>query len=147
MTSKHLCEAEMQQYAIDKSYCGNEIEEHMQLCAACRADAEAYLQLFTSIREQPKTVFGFDLSTLVLQQMVRTESKFSFGTLFINTLVFVALSTSAVAAYLFRKYLINMFTGILPMTMYLILITALGILIFQSFEMYRKYQKQMSILN
>ncbi|HXB42572.1 MAG TPA: hypothetical protein VNV85_00870 [Puia sp.] len=147
MTTKHLSETEMQQYALDKSGCGTEIEEHMQSCAMCRAEAQAYQQIFTSIGEQPKAVFGFDLSTLVLQQIVRNESKFSINGLFIYILVFVALSASAVAAYLFRKYLVNMFTGILPMTMYLILITALGILIFQSFEMYRKYQKQMSILN
>jgi|ERR1022692_53757 hypothetical protein len=147
MTTKHLSEPEIQQYALDKSCCGNDIAEHMQSCALCLANAEAYLQLFSVIHEQPKPVFGFDLSNLVLQQLVKTESKFSLSSFFIYLLVFVSVSATGIAAFLFRKYLINMFTGILPMTTYLILITAIAILIFQSLEMYRKYQKQMNALN
>jgi hypothetical protein len=147
MTKEHLSETEIQQYALDKSCCGADIVEHMQSCASCQANAEAYLQLFSSLREQPKPSFSFDLSNLVLPRLVTNESKFSLNSFFIYLIVFVAIAAIVVPAYLFKKYLLSMFTGMLPMTIYLILITAIAILLFQSLEMYRKYQKQMNALN
>jgi hypothetical protein len=147
MTKGHLSETETQQYALDKSCCNADIVEHVQSCASCQANAEAYLQLFSSLREQPKPSFGFDLSNLVLPQLATSKSKFSLNGFFIYLLVFVSVAAIAIPAYLFKKYLLSMFTGVLPMTIYLILITAIAILIFQSLEMYRKYQKQMNALN
>jgi hypothetical protein len=147
MTTEHLSEQEVQQYALDRSCCGKKLAEHVEACAYCQANAEAYLQLFSVIHEQPKPFFGFDLSSLVLQQLPNAKSKFSLNGFLIYLLVFASISVIAVPFYLFRKNLSNMFTGVLPMTIYLILISALTILVFQSFEMYRKYQKQMNILN
>jgi hypothetical protein len=147
MTTKHLSEQDIQLCAMDKQGCGRDITEHVQSCQACRSEVEAYLQLFSVIREQPKPAFSFDLSGLVMQQLPKPRSTFSLNGFIIYLLVFVAIAAMAVPAYLFRKYLVSMFTGILPMTMYLIIITAIVILIFQGTEMYRKYQKQINALN
>jgi hypothetical protein len=99
------------------------------------------------IHDQPKPVFSFDLSNLVLQQLPDTRSKFSLNSIFVILTVFAAACAVCIPVYLFRKYLYAVFSGALSMTMYLIIIIAIAILIFQSMEMYRKYQKQMSILN
>jgi hypothetical protein len=147
MTNKHLSEQEIQLYALDKEGCGENLKTHVQSCHACRAEVQTYLQLFSAISEQPKPVFSFDLSGLVLQQLPETKTGFSLNSFMIPVLVLVALAVMGIPAYLFRKYLVSMFTGILPMTMYLILITAIGILLFQGVEMYRKYQKQLNALN
>ncbi len=147
MTMKHLSEEEIQQYSIDKSSCDTALAVHLQSCASCQAHVEAYRQLFTAIQDQPKPVFDFDLSNLVLQQLPKAKPGFSLNNFFILLIIFGALSAVGVPLYLFRKYLSSIFSGALSMTMYLIIISAIIILIFQSMEMYRNYQKQMSILN
>jgi len=147
MTTKHLSEEELQQYSIDKSSCDIEASSHIQSCASCKANVEAYRQLFTVIHDQPKQVFGFDLSNLVLKQLPESKSKFSVNSVFVFLTVLAAAFSISIPVYLFRKYLSALFEGALSMTIYLIVITAIVILVFQSMEMYRKYQKQMSILN
>lgn len=147
MTTKHLSEEEIQQYALDKSCFGKDISEHVQSCAVCHANVEAYLQLFPAIHEQPKPVFNFDLSNLVLRQLPESRTRFSLNSIFVLLTVFAATCSICIPVYLFRKYLTAVFSGALSMTMYLIIITSIAILIFQSMEMYRKYQKQISILN
>jgi hypothetical protein len=147
MTTKHLSEQEIQQYALDKSGCDKNITGHVEVCKNCQANVEAYLQLFSAISEQRKPAFSFDLSALVLEQLPKPESKFSKDGFYIYVLGFVALALIAIILYSARSYLSKIFTGILPMTMYLITISAITILIFQSIEMYRKYQKQMNALN
>lgn len=147
MTTKHLSEEEIQQYSIDKSSCDTEVAVHLQSCASCQANVEAYHQLFKVIHDQPKPVFGFDLSNLVLKQLPESRSNFSMNSIFVILTVFAAACAICIPVYIFRKSLSVIFSGALSMTVYLIIITAIAILIFQSMEMYRKYQKQMSILN
>lgn len=147
MRTKHLSEQEIQLCALDEPACGKDITEHVQACAACRAEVQTYLQLFSAFRDHPKPVFSFDLSGLVLQQLPKAKPGFSLNSFMVFLLVSIAMAAIGIPAYLFRKYLANMFTGILPMTLYLILMTAIVILIFQGTEMYRKYQKQINALN
>jgi len=147
MTTKHLSEEEMQQYSIDASSCGEEIAGHMQSCASCQAGVEAYRQLFIVIHEQPAPVFSFNLPDLVLQQLPKAKPGFSLNNFFILLIIFTVISLIGVPLYLFRKYFSAIFNGALSMTMYLIIITSIVFLIFQSMEMYRKYQKQISLLN
>ena len=42
---------------------------------------------------------------------------------------------------------LKMFAGILPAAMYLVILIILFLLVFQGIEMFRKYQKQINILN
>ena len=147
MTTNHLSEQEIQQYALDKSRCDEKTIAHVKTCKDCAANVNAYLQLFSSISEQPVPVFDFNLSDLVLQQLPKTKSKFSLNIFFLYFLALAVLSAISIPVFIFRKYILSMFNGILPMTIYLIVITAITILVFQSIEMFRKYQKQMNALN
>jgi hypothetical protein len=147
MIREHLSETEIQQCALDKSGCADDITRHADSCKSCQSNVQAYLQLFSTIHDQPAPAFDFNLPELVLQQLPKAKSKFSLNIFFVYFIGLVAACGISIPVYLFRKYILNLFTGILPMTMYLILITAITIIIFQSIEMFRKYQKQISALN
>lgn len=67
MTSKHLSEEEIQQWALDKTKCGTEVIAHMHDCENCRAGAETYHLLFAEIKQMPNPVFDFNVPGLVLQ--------------------------------------------------------------------------------
>jgi hypothetical protein len=147
MIPKHPSESEIQQYALGRSECDGEILRHIESCEACKTGAQNYMQMFGAIREQPKAIFDFDLAALVMQQLPKTKSRFSLNLLFPYLFASLGLLTLVVFFYRFRKNIFNVLTGNFPITMYLILIIPLSILIFQSIDMYKKHQKQMSILN
>jgi hypothetical protein len=119
----------------------------VQSCPVCHTEVETYLQLFSAIRNQPKPAFDFDLSRLVLQQLPAEEQGFSLNNSFIFLVGAFAIAAIAVPAFLFRKFLTNLFAGILPMTMGLLLLIVIAILLFQATEIYRKYQKQINAIN
>lgn len=147
MTTGHLSEMELQQCALDKSGCTKEVREHMEACESCQAEAEAYQLLFSGIKEQPKPVFDFDVSGLVLAQMPGAKtrvSRFGFPAFFLAVLV---CSTIGIPLYLFRKNIWNMFSEISSLFMYTIVVAAIVIVVFRIIGMYKKYQRQMKALN
>ena len=147
MLNNHLSESEIQECALAGTECDSSLLSHIGQCGHCKAKVEMYLFLFTGIRTQPEPVFPFDLSALVLKQLPETRSRHSLNNLLIFLLIFASLSVIVVPLYIFRKYISHMFSAIFPISMYLILLTALTILLFQSIEMFRKYRKQMNALN
>lgn len=145
MTTKHLTEMEIQQYASDKAGCGTNILEHAEICAACQAEIAAYQLLFSAIKEQPEPAFGFDLQALVLPQLTPVKSK--TDAFLVGLFAFLVLAATGIPVYLFREYLSGIFAGLLPVTIYLMVVTAVIILIFQGVEMFKKYKKQMDAIN
>jgi hypothetical protein len=145
MTTKHLSESEIQQYALDKAGCEAAIAAHVETCKDCRDAIAGYQLLFSTLSEQSKPAFDFDLRGLVLPQLSPAKTK--TDVFLVCFFAFLVLAAIGIPVYLFRKYLSELFAGILPMTMYLILVTAVIILIFQGIEMFKKYQKQMDVLN
>ena len=74
MITNHLSEHELQQYALNKPDCDKNIIAHAESCKDCQANVQAYLQLFSVIREQPKPAFDFNLQELVLQKIPQAKS-------------------------------------------------------------------------
>jgi hypothetical protein len=147
MLNNHLSESEIQQCALAKTECDSSVLLHIEHCGSCRAKIEMYSLLFNEIKAQPEPVFAFDLSALVLKNLPETRSNRNLNNFLIFLLIFASISILVVPLYLFRKYITHMFSAIFPISMYLILLTALTILLFQSIEMFRKYKKQMNALN
>ena len=145
MIAAHLSEEEIQQYAFDKMASTPHLVGHLEACVDCQAKLQTYTQLFEVIRVQEKPVFNFDLSELLMPQLAKP--KFAFNDFLVYFTVFLMGSSTIVAAFIFRKYLTNIFTGVMPMFIYLILLTGLVVIVFQAAEMFRKYQKQISTLN
>ena len=147
MTTKHLSEAEIQQYAIDPSHIDPWSTAHMQSCQACGAAVEAYQKIFSAIHQQPRPSFDFDLSALILPQLGKPAPGNSSKNWSLYFLVIVAIAIPLMAAIKYWRYLKNSSMGMLPMTISLLITATLCILVFQSIEMVRRYQKQINLLN
>jgi hypothetical protein len=146
MITKHLTEEEIQQYALDRSDCETKVIEHIHSCEECKLKAAAYQLLFTGIKEQPQPSFDFDLSELVLEQLRPSESKMPDSFL-VYLLSFVVILLAGTLLYIFRGYLLNLFVGITPLLIYLIVATAIIVLAALCVDMYKTYQRKMRQLD
>ena len=147
MVTKHLTDDEVQLYVTDKLNCERRIVEHIHLCEECRSKVEVYLLLITGIKQQPQPSFGFDLSASVLKQLPVPQAKVASDELFTWILVFVSVGFLATAAYYFRSYMTSMFEGVATILIYLIAISAITVVAGLFFEMYKKYRKEMKVLD
>ena len=145
MVTKHLTDDEVQQYAVDKPNCEIRIAEHVHLCEKCRTKVEVYQLLITGIKRQPQSAFDFDLSEAVLKQL--PVPKASGDRLLAWALIFIGVGFLAGAAYYFRSYLAIMFEGVATILIYLIVISATTIIGGLVFDMYKKYQREMKVLD
>jgi hypothetical protein len=143
----HPSEKEIQQFAIDKSGCNTTTIAHMESCVECMTEVSNYQLLFTEIRQQNKPAFDFDLSTLVLPQLPIAKSRLSPDQFISGFLIFFISCFIGVPVCLFNKYILNMFSDISPFFIYAIIGSATIIVIYKTLSMYRKYQKQMQLLN
>jgi len=147
MITGHPTPSAIQQYALDKTGCEPGVAEHIEACAGCLADVASYRVLFAEIKQQPVPVLDFDLPGLVMPQLVAVKPRFSWPALFPYGMGVAAAGAIGAVLYLFRKELLFLFTGTMPVVMYLIVLTTTTILLFQGIGMYKKYQKQMNSLN
>ncbi len=143
--NKHLTEQEIQDFAFDKS--NVEWASHVAGCEHCKTKTESYQMLFSGIKEQAQPAFDFDLSSLVFAQLPKPQPKFSFENAFIYLIFVVTMLVLGVGYYFMKDYLVNIFTGLAPILIFLIASTLSVIFIFQAIETIRKYQKQMRALS
>ena len=146
MVTQHLTDDEVQVYVVDKQNAEIRIVEHIHTCTACRAKVEVYLLLIRGIEQQPRPVFDFDLSATILKQLPAPQPKAS-DKLLTWILVFVSVGFLAAAAYYFRSYLASVFEGVAAILIYLIAISAITIIAGLVFDMYKKYRKEMKVLD
>ena len=155
MISKHLSDADIQQYVSDKTYCGADTIAHILECEHCRAKAETYRLIFSGIKQQPKPSFDFDLSGLILTQISPAKPAFLLNSLQGYLVAIIAVAVFGMGGYmyrahalrLFKKYILSIVSGISPVVISLVITTALTILIFQSIELFKKYQRKIDDLN
>jgi len=145
MKNDHLSEEEIQQYALGKA--GLNTIEHIGSCVSCEAKAVNYRLIFSEMDELPRPAFDFDVASLVLAQLPQPETTVAGGERWFYLLIFAALASIGTPVYIYRVYFFKMFTGILPAAMYLVILVILFLLVFQGVEMFRKYQKQINMLN
>ncbi|HMH23681.1 MAG TPA: hypothetical protein VK563_17965 [Puia sp.] len=136
-----------------------DIISHMRTCESCTASVAAYRAMFTTIAQQPAPVFGFDLSAAVLSRLspqgtanpVATEGLAKSGSPSHGLTSWLAPLLGVVALgslfYFFRKYILELFSGVSSMLIYLSVVMVVGVVIFQSVETYRKYQRKIDALN
>jgi hypothetical protein len=146
MVTKHLTDDEVQQYAVDKSNCEKRISEHIHVCEECRSKVEIYQLLITGIKQQPQPAFDFDLSKMVLQQLPSSKTSIANNNALIWIFCFMGLAFLGGSIYLFISYF-DLFEGIKTIFIYLIAITAITVLVYLIIDMYKKYQKEMKVLD
>ena len=147
MNNSHPDELEIQQYVLDKSSCSDSIRNHIESCAICLEEVGNYRVLFSAIEHQSTPAFDFDLPGLVLQQLPPASPKLTADRFIAGFLVLFICCCIGIPLYLFRIYLLNMFSGISPFFIYSILASAFVIVVIKALELYRKYQKQIHLLN
>lgn len=147
MTSKHLNDAEIQQYVLQKTNCDVDIIEHIRHCTNCKIKAGQYKLLFDGIKEQEKPIFDFNLAELVMEQLPKHQQKLSNEKSFFNFIVFIAIFFVCIIFYFFGNNLLNLFWVITPILTGLIITTVTSLLVFLCIDMYKKYQTQMHALN
>jgi hypothetical protein len=146
MNNRHPSDKEIQQYAMDQSACAA-ITDHIESCDRCRAEVKSYRFLFSEINQQPKPVFDFDVSALVIPQLTTSGHFLSADRFIAGFLVLFISCFIGIPVFLFRLYILNMFSGIPPFFIYVIICSAIIIVLLQSLEMYKKYQNKMRFLN
>lgn len=147
MINSHPKEKEIQEYAINPSACSPEIMEHIESCAHCREEMMSYQFLYTGFKQQPRPVFDFDVAALVLPQLASREPLLSADRFIAGFLVVFICSCVGIPVFLFHQYILNMFSGISPFFIYIILGSATVIVLIKTLDLYKKYKNQMSLLN
>ena len=146
MVTKHLTDEEIQLFAFDKTNCETWIAEHVHLCPECKAKVQTYQLLIKGI-ERPQPVFNFDLSAVVLKQLPQQNPKMANDKLLTWIFIFICAGLIGTVFYFFRGYLNSMFKGLAAISIYLIGISAITVIAVILVEMYKKYQREMRVLD
>lgn len=147
MTNKHLNDAEIQQYILQKTNCDVDIIIHIQHCTNCKVKAEQYTLLFEEIKQQEKPVFDFNLANLVIEQLPKPQLTTSNDMSFFYFIIFIAILSVGIGFYFLGNNLLNLFLGMTPILIGIIITTGISLFVFLYIDMYRKYQAQMKALN
>lgn len=146
MKNIHASEQSIQDYATGVSVSPGE-RAHIDSCIHCMKEVMVYRLLFSQIKDEQATTFDFDLSGMVMAQLPASRSGLSADQ-FIAGFLFVFIGGFiAIPVILFRQYILNMFWGISPFFIYSIILSAILILSYQAMGMYKKFRKQMQLLN
>jgi len=143
---KHITDYEMQQFVVDRHHCEITIVEHIHICSECKMKAEIYQSLITGIKQQSEPAFDFDLSALVLQKLSSPKQKTSDKSL-LWVLIFIGVAFVGAIAYYFQHSFAYLFEGISAIFIYLIVITVITVLTGLFIDMYKKYNKEMKLLD
>ena len=147
MNHIHPSEKEIQQYAVDKMDLNPVIMAHIDSCPACQAEIATYQLIFSEIEEQSSASFDFDVKELVLSRLPNTKTRLSTDDIIAGFLVIFTCSCIGIPVYAFRKIILNSFADIPPFFIYSIIIITTGILIINILSLYKKFQKQIHVLN
>lgn len=147
MNNIHPSEKEIQQYALDNSDADSEIVAHIESCTHCQSEVSTYQMVFSEIKEQPAALFDFDLQELVLAKLPKTDTRLSTDDIIAGFLVIFTCSCISIPVYIFRKIILASFSDIPPFFIYSIIIGTTGILIIKILSLYKKFIKQMHVLN
>ena len=146
MVIKHLTDDEVQKYVVDKQHCEVKIIEHIHSCEVCRGKVEVYQLMIKEIKQQPQPAFDFDLVKMVLQQLPSPKTTITNDKALILIFGFMGIAFLGGVIYLFQSYF-DLFEGIRTIFIYLIAITAITVLIYLLIDMYKKYQREMKVLD
>ncbi len=146
MIDNHLTELEIQEYAFDKENSNTSVGNHIESCNICKVKVDAYRLIFSEVKNIQKPVFDYDLQGLVLSGIAPPKTGFSFS---IFSGYFIAIVTAAIlgiSAILIRGFLADMFNDVPSYFYNTLVVLAILITVFQSIEMYIRFQNKMSRL-
>ena len=147
MKNSHPSESDIQEYALNKFVCSTSLRTHIDSCEICLKEVGLYQILFSELRKESAAEFEFDLSALVIPNLPKATPVFSADQFIAGFLIFFTLCFVIIPLYIFNAYILNMFSGVSPFFLYVMICTASVIIGFKTLEVYKKYQKQLRLLN
>lgn len=147
MSTQHLTEEEIQQYAMDNPGSNNKAAEHIHSCGQCREKAETYRLLFDGIQQQRQPAFDFDLTELVMAQLPLPAQKATKENLLIYFFIIGAVAVTGLAWYFFRGYVTILFRSFAPVLAYLLITAFITLSILLILDMYKNYKKKLHVLD
>ena len=147
MIAGHLSENDIQQYVSDPLLYEQSTIEHIESCPICKEKAGTYQILFSGIQQQQKPKFDFNLADLVMAQLEQPKPSFSTNNVVGYLLSAIGITAVLISCFLFHQYLSGLFIRYSNLLLYLFLATTLVVFLFQGFEIYRRYKKQIGVLN
>lgn len=145
--NSHPKEKEIQEYVLDRKACSLAIVEHIESCAICREEVSSYQLLFAELKQEPAESFDFDVAALVIPLLPAPEPLVTADRFIAGFLVIFISCCIGLPIILFNQYIINLFSGISPLFIYIMLGCASLILLLKTLDMYKKYRTQMRQLN
>ena len=142
MISQHLSEEKLQMVASNQQVADAATTQHIEGCTICQEQLEVYKLIVSTINEQPKAAFNFDLADAVLQQLQAAPAKKTF-----SLRPFIIAAFIAIPLYLFRKNFLLLTTGIPAAFLLLSIVASIVIIVINIFKLYHTYQRQMEQLN
>ena len=143
---EHPSDAELQQFALGETKNETGIGAHIQLCDKCKAVVANYRLMFSAIGSEEKPVFDFNLSALVLKKIQPANTAYSEDRL-IFYIGFVLMGLLGIGCYWYKEFLSRVWIGFGSMFMYLLLATAIIVLVFQAVDIYKRYQYKIKSLD
>jgi hypothetical protein len=147
MNTSHLTDMEIQQYTFDKTNCEINIVNHMELCDTCKAKAAVYQVLSAEIKNIQSPVFDFNLAGLVLSRIQQPKSKFSLPVFLAYSLAFVLVALLFVSLFFLQGYITNVFNDILPSFYYMVVVSAIIVVVSRGIDIYKNFKNKMNRLN
>jgi len=146
MKAMHLTEIEIQDYVIDaKSNHG--FSHHIESCESCKNKVVQYQMLFKEIKNSPAPIFDFNLNEAVLKQLPVNEP-IQVKRVFTNYLpVLVSIILLLLPLYFYRNNLLSVVKQTPAGILYMGIIIALIVTVYQSVGLSKKHHKQMNALN
>jgi len=146
MIGQHISEEDIQLYVLDANQVSNEVTQHLEQCAACKARVKEYEILFTGIGSLPKASFDFDVAALVLPQLPE-KKKASYKMAGIAMAVIVAAGLISLPFILLGYKVNELWQNISPWVIGLISVMAVAFVGISLWEVYDRYRQQLKKLN
>lgn len=149
MNTLHLTEEMLQTVALEGTGKYPSAEEHLRVCASCKAQVKMISQMIESVESLPAATFQFNLTDIVIESLperstVPQAKKKTFSTYLVIILIFISALT---LCYLFRKQLLYISKIPNEITLFLITISGLVLLFVLIADMLREYDKKIEKLN
>lgn len=142
MTTEHLTDAILQQYALDPGACAPSVAVHVRTCAACRRKVEVYQVLMTGLGQQVPPAFDFSVADLVLPQLPAPAQRDS-GMVLYALLLLVGLCGAGGVLYGIGWPFGRLFRPVDPLLLALVVTGMLTTLVGVVADMYIAYRKKL----
>lgn len=140
MKSDHLTDETLQAFLL-KEIQDDTIATHLSVCPDCREKLEKYHHLIVAISKIAPETFSFDVTTLVMDKIIRYEKKKSNKQEFIfwALLIFLSVVIASFAIPFIPKILTQFYSKFIFTTL-LAVGTGLVVLLFLLVDIYQQYK-------